>query len=510
MSSTTLLSLIGRVTIIFMMVIPLGRAQQTAISTLFSNHAVLQRDQPITIWGQGAPNAQLQVQLGDDRREVRVSEAGDWEVIFEARSPGKPLTLDVIAPDTTLHRRDILVGDVWLCSGQSNMEWTVAASNDAAREMSNANDALIRHFKVPHAFSYVPDDSLPGGPWQRASPETVGNFSAVGYFFAREVRSHHNVPIGLLNASWGGSRIEPWMRAELLGYDPERLAAELKNESERQAEERRTELQKKIGPLPKEDAGLLDENAVWADPQLDDSDWKKITLPNLWESQGYLGLDGVVWFRRSLRLSEEEAAGEATLSLAKIDDADMTWVNGVLVGSTNVYNEDRLYQVPAKVLRPDRNVVTVRVEDTGGGGGVYGADSKMLLQTATNRHSLAGEWKLKVGEVSHVEQAMAVRHTPTLLYNKMIHPMLRFPIAGALWYQGESNASLDQAHGYRDLFKQMISDWRALWGIGDFPFLWVQLANFMAADDQPAESGWALLRESQSDALQLPQTAEAV
>ena len=255
---------------------------------------------------------------------------------------------------------------------------------------------------------------------------------------------------------------------------------------------------------------MIDGKPAWAGVSVDDSQWKQMELPGIWENSGLTGLNGVVWFRKSFYLNKTEANSNLGLSLAKIDDSDQVWVNGHLVGGlTQAYNVTREYEVDASQLVAGENVIVVRVVDTGGGGGIYGDPELLFYQSSIKKESLAGQWLYKVGEVS-LETAVRVNQTPTLLYNHMIHPIKDFPIKGVIWYQGESNSGKEDAIKYRELFPKMIKDWRALWGIGDFPFLFVQLANFRQAKDQPDDSNWALLREAQSQTLAVPKTAQAV
>jgi len=323
------------------------------------------------------------------------------------------------------------------------------------------------------------------------------------------------VPIGLLNSSWGGSRVEPWMSAEALGYDDAQSAGEINEKRQKeQLDKQQKMLKELLGELPFEDEGLVDGEAIWATVNYEDASWKTMDLPNLWEGQGLEGVDGIVWYRKSIQLSPQEARKGIMLHLGKIDDSDITWMNGQQIGKTEQkYNVNRVYEVPSSILKAGENIITVRVEDTGGGGGLYGDDNgEMSYLVDEKKTGLSGSWKYKIGKVELASMSAGrTNHTPMLLYNKMIHPILDFPIKGVIWYQGESNASPSEAFEYRDLFSDMIVDWRKRWNAkGDFPFLFVQLANFMAPSKQPTESGWATLRESQSATLKLPNTAQAV
>ncbi|MFT5142172.1 MAG: sialate O-acetylesterase [Rhodothermales bacterium] len=469
---------------------------------------VAQRDVVLPVWGWTSPGSEVTVSMDREVQKTKAGLDGAWRVELAPRPAGGSHALSVSSAEEGAEISDILFGDVWVASGQSNMEWKVRTSDNAAVEIASADDGSIRHFYVPHEWSDKAEVALTGGPWAPADPQHVADFTAVGYFFARELRKHVDVPIGLMHTSWGGSRIEPWMSPKALGLSPEDAAA-LAQAQARQEDEAREEMRQLIGDFPESDPGLVDGVAHWAARDLDMSDWNTISVPAVWEQVGYAGLDGVVWFRTSVVLSEAEAASEALLALGTIDDNDITWVNGVEVGRTNAWNVARKYAVPACALHEGLNAIAVRVDDTGGNGGLYGSPDGLYLETQAQKHALSGDWSLRVGMVSLATGA-AKNQVPMVLYNKMIHPLLDFPVKGFLWYQGESNASGQDAVDYAGQFKSMIMDWRSGWGVGDAPFLFVQLANFRAAKDEPSESDWAVLRESQSAALGLPNVGQAV
>ena len=489
--------------------VPGGDGGTLAVSLPVGDGAVLQRDARVPIAGKAAAGARVAVSFGGRQLAARADGAGAWRVELPPLPAGGPHELLVTAGRQRLALRDLYVGDVWVCSGQSNMEWVVADANDAAREIAAAAGPAVRQLKVPRAWAAAPRDELPDCAWEPADPGHVGGFTAVGYFFARELRRTVDVPIGLVNASWGGSRIEPWMSAAALGLDAaagERLLAK-EAAFEGEVLER---LRGKVGTLPERDAGLVDGRALWADPALDDSAWLTIPVPARWEEVGWEGMDGVAWYRTAFALTAAEARAGVRLGLGMIDDSDVAWVNGYEVGRTELaWNRARVYEVPAEALRAGRNVVAVRVEDTGGGGGIWGEAGLVYVEVGGARRSLAGEWRFALG-VARVSPEFHKAQVPTLLYNAMIHPLQRTPIRGVLWYQGESNADGADALAYRTQFAAMIRGWRTGWGLGELPFLWVQLANFMAAQAEPSESSWALLRESQSAALALPRTGQAV
>lgn len=486
-------------------------AAQLRLPLVLSDGAVIQRDRPVPVWGWAAPGAEIAVTLGGAEASTAADDDGRWRVELPGVSAGGAGTLVVTSGAERAEARDLLAGDVWVLSGQSNMEWTVRDSDDAAAERAAATDPSIRHFKVPRSFADEPQDQLAGGAWVAGSPETVGDFSAVGYFFARDLRRHHDVPIGLVNATWGGSRIEPWMSAEMLGLDASGVAA-LNDAEQARRQVVREQLRDAIGGLPETDAGIDGDVALWAAPDLDDSEWAMVPVPGTWEAAGYPALDGVAWYRTTVTLTSGEAAAGVTLGLGMIDDDDVTWVNGTEIGRTEGWNVVRRYAAPPSTLRTGENVIAVRIVDHEAGGGIAGAEDMLYLETAGGaRRPLAGDWRFRVGAV-RLAWGGSANQRPMLLWNQMVAPLTPMPVTGVLWYQGESNAgSVEDATAYAGQFQSMIEGWRAAWSQPNLPFLWAQLTSFMAPPTGPEDAGtWPLLRESQSAALALPHTAEAV
>ena len=480
---------------------------------LFSNGLVVQRGRPVSVWGWAPPKTTVTVSLGGQTRSSSTDASGAWRVSLPALKAGGPHEMTIAGGGSSLTVHDVLVGDVWIASGQSNMEWPVRQSDNAPTEIASANDSKIREFAIPHSYSTKPELEVAGGSWAHADSQHVASFSGVAYFFARDLRKSIDVPIGIIHTSWGGANIETWTSREGLGISDSALRAALEKDRAR-TDSMRAALRSKIGDPPTSDAGLVKGMAVWADPMLDEDAWATIQTPALWESAGYQGMDGIAWYRTSFILSDDEARQPVRLSLGPIDDSDVTWVNGVQVGTTiQKYAEPRLYDVPAAALRAGRNVIAVRVEDTGGGGGIYGAATSLYVDVGGVRRTLAGRWRFRVGAVSFQADGQRINKIPTILYNRMIHPLLGFPIKGVIWYQGESNANdVQQATEYRRLFSGLITSWRREWReSGPFPFLWVQLPNYGKVDSEPPRTApWATVRESQSAALVLPNTGQVV
>jgi len=480
------------------------------VSRLFGDGMVMQRGARVPVWGWGRPRDTVRVAFDQRRYTAVVAPSGAWKVTLPAMRAGGPHTMTLSAGSDRLTVSDILVGDVWICSGQSNMEFALADASNGPAMVASARDSMIRQFKVPHSWATSPDSDLAGGEWQPADREHAGGFTAVGYFFARELRKTEHVPVGLINTTWGGTRIESWTSAHALRLDSASLAKLMADDSV--AERAILDgLRQRIGSLPVVDAGMAGGSALWASAAFDDSAWARIPVPALWESVGYDGMDGTAWYRTTFDLTDEEARRGVKIGLGTIDDSDISWVNGVEIGRTmNRWNAPRLYDVRPDALHAGRNVIAVRVEDTGGGGGIYGDSTLLFVESNGTRRPLAGTWKFHVGAVS-VALESRKSALPTALFNKMVHPLIAYPVKGVAWYQGEANADrMSDAVAYRSLFQSMIADWRRAFGNSRLPFLWVQLPNYMTPVAQPGDANWATLRESQHAALALPATGEAV
>lgn len=477
---------------------------------IFGDNMVLQRERPITIWGWADPKEKINLQFNTQRRTVTGGKDGKWKVTLNPEAAGGPYQL-VVKGKNTVTFNNVLVGDVWICSGQSNMEWPLRLSNNADEEIRQANFPAIRHFKVPNVVAVEPADDLTGGDWKVCSPETAGDFTAVGYFFARHLNHELNIPIGLINTSWGGTHVETWTSREafensdefktMIAAMPRLNLDSIANANANAAKERVANLQ---GKLPDAD----DNVQTWKEISLDDSTWPTMTVPRLWEGQALGNIDGIVWYRKAFELSAEEAGKEAGLQVAKIDDHDETYVNGTKVGGIKRYSDDRKYSIPAGVLKEGKNVIAIRVEDTGGGGGIYGDAASVKITVGGKVYPLAGTWSYRVEKLV-VSAGVGPNDYPTLLFNAMVSPLIPYSIKGVIWYQGESNVG--RSFQYRKAFPLMITDWRKHWNQGEFPFYYVQLASFNAdGGNSNKGSGWAELREAQTLTLSVPNTGMAV
>lgn len=491
---------------------PPSTAAALQLPQIFDDGAVLQRGKPITVWGWARPGAAVAVAFRGAKRSAVADPSGNWRVTLPQAPAGGPFVLTVTSGASRLERHDILVGDVWVASGQSNMEFALSQAREGAREIAAAHDAQQREFKIPNSWSMTPESTLAGGGWARLDPPHAGTMSAVAYYFARELRKSTGLPIGIVNSTWGGSNIETWISRGASHMSDSAWSAMVQGEDAR-TRAVRGKLRAQLGELPTQDAGLMTGRAVWAEPDLDDSGWSTMPVPSYWEDNGYDGMDGVAWYRVEFDVPPSAMHGDASLSMAAIDDDDTAWINGIRIGATTGYNIARKYRVPNSALREGGNVLTVRVVDGGGGGGINGAVSISFADGS--RASLDGSWKFKVAVVSFGIDGQRINKIPTILYNRMIHPILPFAIKGVIWYQGESNSNnVEQAAAYRSQFQTLINSWRGEFAQRDtFPFLWVQLPNFGKPDSVPpslAASAWAMQRESMTAALALPRTGQAI
>ncbi len=498
-------------------------AKNIALNPLFTDNMVLQQKQDIPIWGTAEPGGKVVVTLNEQKTNGVVDDDGNWKVSLSPVPVGGPYEL-VISGVETRTIKNVMVGEVWICSGQSNMEMAVGAEwgkiDNSKEEVANANYPNIRLFMVNKAMATTPQENFTSDGWKECSSETIPEFSAVAYFFGRKLHNDLNVPIGLIETAWGGTVVEAWTSAKSLKSINE-FVDEIEDLNFNSLEEKETEISyNKVqrawidevnGKLS--DAGILTRG--YNKYGYNSENWKTLEVPKAWEKQN-IKFDGVMWVKKDITIPEEWQGKNLTLNLGPINDFDITWFNGELVGSRPGVGMFRSYNIPKELFKDGKNEITVLILDIGNNGGIYGEPENTTIgysESATI--SLAGKWKYKMDnfDPSIISTppgwpGVAEQNRPTVLYNGMIKPLLPYAIRGAIWYQGESNA--DRAMQYRKLFKTLITDWREVWGQGDFPFLFVQLANFMQVNSVPSNEPWANLREAQTMALELPNTGMAV
>lgn len=478
------------------------------LPALVSDGMVLQRNQKLKIWGYADAGEKVNVKFVNKTYSVTADNNGNWNVMLPELKAGGPFVMTI--NDITL--KDILIGDVWVASGQSNMELPMRRLKPLyGEEMKTVNNQNIRFFTVPQKYNFkTPQNDLDDGKWENTNPQTILNFSGVAYFFAKNLYEKNKVPVGIIHTSLGGSPVQAWMDTNSLKNYPEYLqeAEKWKNDDLIKSTESNEQSLSKAwySELDQSDIGL---NQHWENFDLDDSLWKTINVPGSWEDHEG-PFEGSIWLRKEITLPKGSAGKTAFLNLGRIKDADVTYINGVKVGNVTYEYPPRWYDIPAGVLKEGKNIIAVRITN-GSGKGQFIADKPYYLEIDGQKIDLKGSWKYKIGtkmEKTAPGQTF-IRWKPTGLYNSMIHPLINYKVKGFLWYQGESNTGKPKEYG--DLLTTIINDWRSKWNEKDAPFLIVQLANFMEAKSQPVESNWAELRDQQRKvSLTVPQTGLAV
>ncbi|QJW89773.1 sialate O-acetylesterase [Spirosoma taeanense] len=508
-----LLSAVKRCLLSLFLATPLTSPAQLRLPRLVSDGMVLQRNAPLKIWGWAGAGEKITVQFNNRTAKTVTGANGQWQVKLPPMPPGGPFTM-AIAGNSRLQIKDILIGDVWFCSGQSNMVHQMNIHDVTyAKDIAEANYPQIRQFWVPTLTNLqAPQSDFPNGQWKAAVGEDVRPFSAVAYFFAKKLYSTYKVPIGIINASVGGTPIEAWTSEEGLTNFRDLKAVIDKNKDTTYINSLTRRASGNRPPAPPADLGMAGP-AKWYDPAYVPKGWRPINVPGYWEDQGIRDLNGVVWYRKEVDLPAAMTGKVARVFLGRIVDADELYINGKLIGRTTYMYPQRRYAVPADVLKAGKNVFVVRVTNNGGKGG-FVPDKPYCVFAGADTVDLKGTWQYKVGSVFRpiagggFGGGVNAQNQPTALYNAMVAPAINYAIKGFCWYQGESNAGKPQE--YETLQTALINDWRQKWQGGNLPFLYVQLPGFMEYNYQPSESNWALLREAQRKALSVPNTAMVV
>lgn len=486
---------------------------QVRLANIFSDNMILQANQKIKIWGYAPAGEKVKIHLGDQEKTTISNKAGTWMVEFPPLEYGENFDMQITGADNECEIRNILTGDVWLCSGQSNMAMTV--NGDGGQVYNYKNEVSAANYPEIRSFKVVPNISSKSGvevkvEWEICSPQTVSNFSAVAYFFARDIHEKTGIPIGIINSSWGGTDIETWMSMDAFRKLPEKFRNRYNHTEVGDIEEilnRNEKNRKAFEETVANDAGMKEQ---WYDPAFPDTSWELISTPQSWSNTDLATFDGVVWLKHDFMVADSDANSKAILSLGKIDDNDITWINGMKIGETRGAGVHRVYSIPSGVLKKGKNSIVIKVIDVIREGGLTGKSDDLFIEIADGKYNLAGEWQYKksieTNGISYEE------FTPNLyyglLYNAMIDPLKDFAMKGVIWYQGENNAG--QAYDYRTLFPTLINDWRSRWGY-EFPFYWVQLASYLQKAEIPPETdNWAELREAQTLTLLVSNTGQAV
>jgi len=502
----------GLRTTVFFLLLPLYFFSygQIKLPRLIGDGMVLQRDTKATLWGWASPNEQITIAFRGKQYHTAAGSNGKWQLQLPPQHAGGPYDI-TFTGTSSITLKNVLFGDVWVCSGQSNMELPMERVKEKYPDVvANANNTNIRQFEVPDQYNFNrPNDDVAYGQWLPATQENILMFSAVAYFFASDLYNKYKVPIGLINTALGGSPAEAWISEDALKKFPAYYSETQKFKDSsliKQIETHdRSVSSNWYNLLSEKDKGIKNH---WVNPALDDAAWQTMNIPGYW-ADGPLGnVNGAIWFRKAVEVPASFIGKPVRLVLGRIVDADSVFVNGQFVGTIGYQYPPRRYIIPTGVLKEGKNEIVVRVISNAGKGG-FVPDKTYALIAGTDTFNLQGVWKYKLGiAMSPLPSQTFIRWKPAGLYNAMIAPLTNYAIKGALWYQGESNAG--HPSDYADLMKTLITDWRAHWHEGNFPFIYVQLPNFMETNDTPSESDWAELRQAQLNTLSVPNTAMVV
>jgi sialate O-acetylesterase len=492
---------------------PVCTHAQVRLPKLVSDGMVLQRDTKVNIWGWAKPGEKVALKFNGKTYQTATGTDGKWQISLPALKAGGPYQLDITASNR-ITLKDVFVGDVWLCSGQSNMETPMSRVRDKyPQEVAQANNPRIRQFTVPLTYAFKgPQSDLTGGSWVAADQQNILQFSAVAYFFAKEINAKYQVPVGIIKDAVGGSPAEAWLSAEALKKFPayEQQGAKYKDSTvvagiKQQEGKAVADWYKR---LHQTDQGEAPGQPKWSAVSYDASGWASMNVPGYWANQTPLGpVNGVVWFRKEVDVPAEMVGKPARLELGTLVDADSTYINGQLVGTTGYQYPPRKYDFGPGVLKAGKNVIVVRLISNGGRGG-FTLDKTYQLAAGGKTIDLRGPWQYKLGAtMPPTPGTTAFQYQPGGLYNGMIAPVLPYAVKGVLWYQGESNTGKPQE--YEALLSSLITDWRQQMQRPSLPVIYAQLPNFMAVKKEPSESNWAALRNSQRRVLRVPNTAMA-
>lgn len=489
------------------------------LPALVGDNMVLQRNANINIWGWADSGEKVSIQFQGKQFKTTTNPDGKWKLVLPSYQAGGPYKM-TIKGKNTITIQNILVGDVWLASGQSNMEFQLKNANNSAEEIKSANFDRIRLFSVAKNYSFQKKQELSSEGWKVCSTTSVENFSAVAFLFGREIYQKYQIPVGLINTSWGGTTAEAWTSAEGLKELPtfkEKVKAI--SDVDKDGYEK---FKAKISSWYKEndnvDRGNMPNATPWSAVGLNTADWSTMNQPGFWSSHKKLkGYSGTIWFRKKIQISADDVSKPLELSFGVILMSDSVYFNGKFIGTSSGFTKKRKYKVPAELVKPGNNLIVVRIKGVPNYGGMVDSPAELYAQLGETKIPLDGEWLYKTGsDISNFPQDIILSsfdpnmpHTPTVLNNAMIAPIVQYTIKGAIWYQGESNADfMDEALEYYTLFPALIKDWRQDWGY-DFPFVFVQLAGYQPDKSEPADYPWAHLREAQFKTLSLPNTGMA-
>jgi len=483
--------------------------QTLKLPDFFTDNMVLQCNKPIKIWGWTNTDDEIQVTIGQIVEKTYADKSGHWVVNFQPFPAGGPYLLEVNNGIEKITIKNILFGEVWFCSGQSNMGWKLRNSLNAAEELKKDENNQIRLLTVKRTMSNAPLENVETSGWQICNSKNIKDFSAVAYYFGRQLYDSLQVPIGLIHSSWGGTKIETWMSKEaIMPFSTyESLCKELDTlkidqliKSGKEAFDNWSVL---IDSL---DSGLKEK---WFATNFDKTKWKNVELPGYWRDLPIKQKEGVIWYSKEINLEESDVKNDLILNLGRIDDEDITYINGELLSIGKNKDLDRKYVIPVSLVKIGKNEITVRVKNQQGYGGFRSSKEKLFLQTAARTINLCNDWKFASGTGTKLPKRPYTLHPndyPSLLFNGMVAPFCPFAIQGVIWYQGESNTK--EVNFYSSLFSNMITQWRESWNEKNMPFLFVQLANYAVPTD--TSNTFAKIRDAQREVSSLKNTAMVV
>ena len=483
---------------------------QITLPKVFGDSMVLQRDVAIPVWGNAVPGTSIVAQLGKIRAATKADSKGKWMIRFPKFKAGGPYTLKISESgkaNSSIELKGILIGDVWLASGQSNMEWQVQQSKDAKSEIAKANYPNIRFLFVEHDIKLTPQTDFAAGQWKTCDTNNVKQFSAVAYYFARKIHKEQNIPIGIIQSTWGGTPVESWTSRDMLLSSPITKNATLANDTLTVQHFANDSLNMtRFWDIVYQPQNNADKTIPL--PDYNDAAWPSVEMPRLVKDFGIGNYEGMMWMRKKITLPASFGGKDLVLNIGHPEMNYSLYFNGAEICKT-IWNNNpkQSYTIPASIVKNGENTISLRIAMLWGGGGLNPPADNIYITDGNAKVTLAGSWLYSKNIEPSMPKIRNYHYYPSVLFNAMINPVIPYGIKGFIWYQGEANDG--DAYNYRKLFPMMINDWRQRWQQGGLPFLYVQLANFKKAKDLPSESEWAELREAQTMTLSLPNTAMA-
>ncbi|MEO9892411.1 sialate O-acetylesterase [Aurantibacter sp.] len=496
----------------FIILISLSIHANIRLPKLINDGMVLQRNANVKIWGWADKLEEISIKFINETYKTLANHKGEWEIQLKNLSVGGPYKM-IINADNKIVVENILIGDIWVCSGQSNMNYRLSSAKSIyENEISQAYNKEIRCFTVPEIYDFRgPQKDLEKGEWVEANPETVLEFSAVSYFFAAELYEKYGVPIGLIHSSKNASPAQAWISKvaikefpdyynEALKFGDSSLIVKIKAE-----EKLRSETWFKTSKS--KDEGYK-SSKTWFDSSTNTANWKSMEVPGSIAPTPPGNTIGVYWFKKEVQIPKELVGKEAVLKMGSIVNSDSVYINNIFVGTTSHKWTSRNYDIPTGVLKAGVNTITMRLVNHNGYG-EFQQGYPYQIEFGEQLIDISGAWKYQLGaKMEQLPDSTEFRQKPTGLHNGMIAPLTNYTIKRVIWYQGEGNSGKPKE--YESLFPCLIKNWRNEWNQGDFPFLFVQLANYKKTTDKPDASNWAMLRDSQRKTLALPNTGMAV